>query len=63
MSNKQSSIEWLFEQLDIVDSSIMFVHFEQAKEMHKEEIKESWEDGKDSFSTRNAEQYYNETFQ
>lgn len=35
---------------------------EQAKEMHKQEIIDAWEDGQGSFSTRNAEQYYNETF-
>jgi hypothetical protein len=35
---------------------------EQAKEMQKQEIIDAWEDGHDSFSTRNAEQYYNETF-
>ena len=36
---------------------------EQAKEMHKQEIIDAWEDGQGSFSTRNAEQYYNETFE
>jgi len=35
----------------------------KSKEMHKQEIIDSWEDGHDSFSTRNAEQYYNETFE
>jgi hypothetical protein len=67
-NNKQSSIEWLqwaLEHTILTQERIMQTIglFEQAKEMHKEEIKESWEDGKDSFSTRNAEQYYNETFQ
>jgi hypothetical protein len=36
--------------------------FEQAKEMEKQQIIDAWEDGIDSFSTRNAEQYYNETY-
>lgn len=35
---------------------------EQAKQTEKEQIIDAWEDGKDSFSTRNAEQYYNETY-
>jgi len=35
---------------------------EEAKEMHKQEIIDAWEDGHDSFSTRNAELYFNETF-
>ena len=33
---KQTAVEWLFEKLDIVDSSIMFVYFEQAKQMEKQ---------------------------
>jgi hypothetical protein len=57
---KQTAVDWLLElskqrELDKFD-------WEQAKEMHKQEIIEAWEDGHDSFSTRNAEQYYNETF-
>ena len=31
-------------------------------EMHKQEIIDAWENGQDSFSSRNAEQYYQETF-
>jgi hypothetical protein len=30
--------------------------------VEKQQIKDAWEDGQGSFSTRNAEQYYNETF-
>jgi hypothetical protein len=28
--------------------------------MHKQEIIDAWENGQDSFSSRNAEQYYQE---
>ena len=35
---------------------------EQAKQMEKEQIVNAWEDGKGSFSTRQPEQYYNETY-
>ena len=41
---------------------------EQAKAMHKEEVKESYREGrsdqqsKETFYHRNSEQYYNETF-
>ena len=62
MEKKQSSIEWLFEKLDIVDSSIMFVYFEQAKEMHKNEIEETFFQGAYGGDIISAEQYYNETF-
>ena len=58
--NKQTAVEWLHEiakqrEPDKFD-------WQQAKEMHKQEIIDSWEDGHDSFSTRNAEQYYIDTY-
>jgi len=55
----------LFEKLDIVDSSIMFVYFEQAKEMEKEQIIKAVYDSMGTNLDPNmgrAEQYYNETF-
>ena len=33
---KQTAVEWLFEQLDVVDSSISYEIFKQAKQMEKE---------------------------
>ena len=65
---KQTPIELLIEQLykkgflKEVDGNEPINLMNQAKEMHKQEIMDAWEDGYDSFSTRNAEQYYNETF-
>ena len=56
---KQTAVEWLFEQLDVVDSSISYELFNQAKEMEKEQIKEAYCMGDDNIG---AEQYYNETF-
>jgi hypothetical protein len=35
---------------------------EQAKEIHKQQIMDAWEDGQNSFPTINAKQYYKETF-
>jgi hypothetical protein len=65
MEKKQSSIEWLVEQL-IPNAMRMFDAttcnaIEQAKAMHKEEIVESHHEGYYSFS-HSGEQYYNETF-
>ena len=37
-------------------------YVEQAKEMHKQEILDAWEDGRGSFPTRNEEEYYDKTF-
>ena len=58
--NKKTAVEWLHEitkqrEPDKFD-------WQQVKEMEKQEIINAWEDGHDSFSTRNAEQYYNETY-
>jgi hypothetical protein len=77
MSNKQSSIEWLCERLALKLGVPMAISFyidhaeeiEQAKAMHKEEIKNAV--GVGSQLDRDylygyhdkAEQYYNETFE
>ena len=73
MEKKQSSIEWFQEQIiKIVNGTCELSEieiFEQAKAMHKEEIVESYREGRtdqqsssNSFYNRNAEQYYNQTF-
>jgi hypothetical protein len=68
---KQTAVEWLWEQIDniipfqnIQVSQIFNGLLEQAKEMEKEEIIKSYEEGHfhlelDSY---NPEQYYNETY-
>lgn len=68
-NNKQSSVEWLVEQIN------HFIYFipmnkwdeirgvvQQAKAMHKEEIIESWMATDNELQRIAAEQYYNETF-
>lgn len=75
MSNKkQSSIDKFVQQLKrrgllITEDSEYIVAYLEAKAMHKEEVKESYREGRtdqqsssDSFYNRNAEQYYNQTF-
>ena len=76
MEKKQSSIEWLENEIDFILTTYSYnsqdFHlnkaFEQAKAMHKEEVKESYREGrsdqqsKEIFYHRNSEQYYNETF-
>jgi hypothetical protein len=62
MENKQTAIDWLINELDYETISKFDKKLLQAKVIEKEQITDSWEDGKDSFSTRNAEEYYNETF-
>jgi len=65
--SKQTTVEWLVYRLDIIlpldiEWNKLEKLFKQAKQMEMEQITDAWEDGKDSFSTRNAEIYYKETF-
>ena len=48
----------------VVENLKEYIKFfeKEAKEKEKQQIIDAWEDGQDSFSTRNAKQYYNETF-
>ena len=62
---KQTAVEWLFEKLDVVDSSISYEYFKQAKEMEKEQIIRARQDGLDngfSNGSWDSNLYYNETF-
>ena len=62
-NNKQSSVEWLFEMLWDTPKDKFTWHalLEQAKAMHKEEIKKSYTTGFGA-NLHQAEHYYNETF-
>ena len=64
MTKKETAVEWLFLMLNNPNSDQVFAKklFDKAKEMEKEQIIEAWEDGQNSFSSRNAEQYYTENF-
>jgi len=64
---KQNSIDWLEQQLkSIIEQGNIEVEnliWQQAKAMHKEEIKTAWLDEATIWdSEKEAEQYYNETF-
>ena len=61
---KQTAVEYLIEHLKemyhLTEKTLY--EFEQSNKMFEEHIMDAWEDGKDSFSTRSAKQYYKETF-
>ena len=67
-NNKQSSVEWYFEQIrkEKYEEDIdWYGLLEQAKAMQKKETINSYCDGRLSVINKNvisAEQYYNETF-
>jgi hypothetical protein len=65
----QTSIEWLWEQIpfEFTSKRSAFEIFEQAKEMHKQEIIEAYDAGlfdgsMDDVNDRMHKQYYQETF-
>ena len=68
--NKQSSVEFLLENLHLQHSTKWDEIVEQAKAMHKEEIMDAHIEGQRVFdkfphtqwTNDQAEQYYNETF-
>lgn len=68
MVNKQTAVEWLFTQLDLISLlprekwiEARKEILEQAKQMEKQQIIEAYETSHISMMT--AEQYYNETYE
>jgi len=68
---QQTSVEWLFETMAKTPMTDWYNVLEQAKEMHKEEIKKAWISAwkdsminplEDKYYEPEAENYYNETF-
>jgi hypothetical protein len=59
-----TSIEWLWEQIpfEFTSKRSAFEIFEQAKEMHKQEIKNAYSEDSFPCSDEEYEQYYQETF-
>ena len=70
MKKKQSSVEWLGLELNIIFHDLtpelweqVEVKFQQAKAIHKEEIQDAYIEGHSIYGENtNAENYYNETF-
>ena len=61
----QTAVEWLFEELDVVDSSISYELFEKAKQMEKQQIKDAFEQGEYTgrgFEDLTSEEYYHINF-
>jgi hypothetical protein len=70
---KQTAVEWLYEEFtktNYLTEDEFYMKFNQAKEMEKEQIINSYRDGRSDqqsdrlsiFYNRTAEQYYKETF-
>jgi hypothetical protein len=62
MENKQTAVEWLVEQFNL---QAYTPHIQQAKQMEKEQIIDSYEYGNCDWEFGiyiKGEQYYNETY-
>ena len=60
--NKETAVEFLLDNMHYSTSTKWQDIIEQAKKMEEEQIIEAWEDGQNSFSSRNAKQYYKENY-
>ena len=65
-NNKQSSVEFILNNIHLKDSLKWQDIIEQAKAMHNKEIEKAFDNGVNAYydinSPSNWEQYYNETF-
>jgi hypothetical protein len=63
-NNKQSSIEWLEQELKKIPFVNVLEVFEQAKAMHKKQSFETFKAGQDSMEEggKGFDQWYQETF-
>ena len=59
---QQTAVEWLVEQLPLIQQEGLRYVIEEAKEMEKEQIIEAYKYGNLSDVYFKPEQYYNETF-
>lgn len=64
MTQKQTSIEWLAQALLNSEPNVLEwqKYLLQAKEMHKQEIIDAWENAPTYLEDKSGEDYYNETF-
>jgi hypothetical protein len=60
----QTAVEWIVSKLSITFQTMYSEEIEQAKEMEKEQILESFTEGcfAESWVLKSAEKYYNENY-
>jgi alkylhydroperoxidase family enzyme len=62
MQHKQTAVDWLEQAYWDNKGTLSQKHFEQAKQMEKEQMIEAYYEGKEYGFKEQGEQYYNETF-
>ena len=72
-NNKETAVEWLVKRFLLSGNNLLISDFQEANQMHKEQIKNAWDRGRyigETFPQRvimpeyenNSEEYYNETY-
>jgi hypothetical protein len=59
---KQTAVEWLIEQLPLIQQEGLRDVIEQALQMEKEQMEDAWYAGDEDGAIHDFEDYYQETF-
>jgi len=62
MENKQTAVEWYYQQTIVEGKTNYAELIEQAKAMEKEQIEDAWYAGDEDGAIHEFEYYYNETY-
>jgi hypothetical protein len=63
MTNKQTAVEWLYDEIKHIIPNDFLIKFKQAKQIEKEQIIDSFDEGfKYDIHNGGGQQYYNETY-
>ena len=63
MTNKQTAVDWLYDEIKHIIPNDFLIKFEQAKQMEKEQIIDSFNEGfKYDIHNGVGQQYYNEKY-
>lgn len=72
-NNKETAVEWLVKRFLLSGNNLLISDFQEANQMHKEQIKNAWDRGRyigyffpqgitEPEYENNSEEYYNETY-
>lgn len=72
-NKEKTPVDWLVERFLLSGNNLLISDFQEANQMHKEQIKNAWDRGRyigETFPQRviepeyenNSEEYYNETY-
>lgn len=66
MENKQTAVEWIYDEIKHIIPNGFLNKFEQAKQMEKKQIEKAYDNGGDHYTETGkaiwGNDYYNETY-